>query len=531
MNLEPLDALDWGKRSGLSHAALEEAFIAMMLPGSPAQQAAVATLENVFDTSAADHELLAALVEIILSAAESHPKTDLSAVLRLLIRRLETPHVRQALWHARERMVADLSRGRPEIPVLLARLAPDVLFPFLATPPSTARTVALWCLSQDTEVPEVPMPTPIDRLIERLNEARRRELSATQCRDLFDRAKANFFSLHRTIDVAVPTFDDVITRLAQAHPQARWSALTGFLEDEQDAVLVDVLCSRMIETFIPADARSFADIPFEGRSLVVRALRSSQVFSQLQRRLKRLGLPYLRKAVEEQIGIHGLVETLVFLPEMYDDAVGRIELEGTPYWRGTPFIFFSGDTGLLDSQIVEDEKDYTPAVMDSSSRVAAYFFQNHILGAYPKLASYRYYPHETRDSLMQRMRANQWRVMLPDAPEPEPTFDGLCAALKAEGWQDVTAWRSGKPRLFASFRTDDGHIWFSIHGARTTLSLGHTSVTEASMIVLLGDPAEVVACLKPSRPGPRCFQDTFERARNMGLQMRIRLSPHTELQL
>ena len=420
---------------------------------------------------------------------------------------------------------------------LCGHVAP--LVAMAAGPPRQSRTLALWCLPTKA-LNTVHSPSAIEQVIVWIALAEEHEVPLTTRRELESVAADTFFKLHQEVETADGFFPDLITRIQRMQPKSRWSMLEGILFGIEQGVAIDVLTSRMIDVFLPEKAASFEELPYEARLLVSRFVASRQTWSgsQMQRKLKLAGLPHQRSKVVDELARFGLVEVLILTPEMYEGAVAVAEAQDTAYWRGTPFLFFAGDTSQLDTQIPEALSDFPEHVMNNSAQVAGWLYSAFVHDQAPRLrhvdqgsgiGRYRFYPHETRDTLQRICEQNHWRVLdITDDAAMEPS--SAIQRLKSNGWDDLEFWQTDLPRIFAKFCQDGQSAWLSIRGDIATLALGDESIAGCLMVVLEGglDPILDVVTAHPLRRAEAGRIIALAKAR--GLAAGLRLSRRTVLQ-
>jgi hypothetical protein len=420
---------------------------------------------------------------------------------------------------------------------LCGHVAP--LVALAAGPPRPVRTLALWCLSTEL-LDTVDRPTDIEQVILWMAHAEEHELPLAIRRELESVAADTFFKLQQQVDTGDGFFSDLITRIQRMQPKSRWSMLEGILFGVEQGVAIDVLTSRMIDVFLPATAHSFEELPYEARLLVSRFAASRQTWSgsQMQRKLKLAGLPHQRSKVVEELARFGLVEVIVLIPEMYKGAEDVAESLDTAYWRGTPFLFFSGDTSQLDIQIPEDPSDFPEHVMHNSGQVAGWLYSAFVHDQAPRLrhvdqdsaiGRYRFYPRKTRDRLLEICAKNHWRVLdIVDQAVREPS--AVDQKLRSHGWEDLEFWEADSSRIFAKLCKDDENAWLSIRGDIATLALGDESITESLMIILEGELERILEVVTAG-PMRRTEADRLiSLAKARGLRAGLRLSKKTVLQ-
>ncbi len=150
---------------------------------------------------------------------------------------------------------------------------------------------------------------------------------------------------------------------------------------------------------------------------------------------------------------------------------------GRPSWLQMPFIFFLGDTGVLDELIPEDPADFPPSLMADAKQVAGRLFRDVIKPASPDLTGFRFYAGKTTEEMKAIALAQGWEVL--DPPEKmslqkqdDPTQDLSMQA--AMGWDDLQVWQ--KEDLGVFVQSLDAAGWLEAKHWHTQLVNTQTSL-------------------------------------------------------
>ncbi|MEZ4462842.1 MAG: hypothetical protein R3E66_24570 [bacterium] len=395
------------------------------------------------------------------------------------------------------------SESRAEAAVLAA-IARDhaALTAFLEGPVGPPRTLALWCAHAIGFEVTAAAVTQDERLVQWIWEAQSAELSRERRNELSQTSGTKLVSLHSLLAPASNVFPDMFDVLPSMHPASRWAMLEALMGVES-GVGADVVAARMIDVFLPDKVDTYEALPFEARYLIAGLLRRKTPWSQsqLRRKLVRAGLPGTLAATKDGLAKYGPVQFIVLLPEHYPSARAAAEEADVSFWRGCPFIFFSGDTSQLDTQIPEDAAQFTSEVMDTASKIASVLYAEVVHTQIPQLRTtdergtmgmYRFYPHLSAATVSRLARGNQWREHHAEDVNLVPANE-----LAALGWLDAQSWdEGGTQSTFARRETPTESGWVSQRAGVTTLGIGNAqSVDEFMMFEVAASPETLARAL------------------------------------
>ncbi len=164
--------------------------------------------------------------------------------------------------------------------------------------------------------------------------------------------------------------------------------------------------------------------------------------------------------------------TFLLYPAWSEETVQTCIRIGRPDWVDVPWIWYEGDTKVLDEQIVEDLEDFPEVVMELSKRLSAQLYDEivapHIGGA-NNFRHFRWYPGHALEELETFCADNGWKDLRVDnrfSPILYPfvdaelrrnasdtdtdAFRAAIEDLEKRGWHDSRAsWeRARSPRMY-----------------------------------------------------------------------------------
>jgi hypothetical protein len=174
-----------------------------------------------------------------------------------------------------------------------------------------------------------------------------------------------------------------------------------------------------------------------------------------------------------------LTQVMILDPTWSPDAEAQCVALGRDSWREAPFMFFQGDTSILDTLIPEDPADFPPDLMADAKKVASSLYRTVVKKTSPGLSSFRFYEGLSREALKTLCADQGWVV----APAPEPTTaSGMGMASEpdqghkaAMGWDDLTPGQKMEVTLFVEALSAAG--WLETAAWNHQLRTGGASLT------------------------------------------------------